>query len=184
MAFTAETGRTQRRSDGTISLKGIRFEIPSRYHHFQRLSVRAAFWDLSQVHLVDPKTGAILCRLFPLDKRKNAQGERAAKGSALDRPAAAVSPAPSSMAPLLQKLIQQYAITGLPPAYLPKQQSNTALMNKKLLSLYSLKFNPFSPEVPTSALWSAPIDRELLLAHRTANRRRRLRPGDRRSRHR
>jgi general secretion pathway protein A len=29
-------------------------------------------------------------------------------------------------------------------------------MNKKLLSLYSLKFNPFSPEVPTSALWSPP----------------------------
>ena len=74
-------------------------------------------------HLTEPKTGAILCRLFPLDKRKNARGERAAKGSALARPTAAVSPAPSSMAPLLQKLIQQYAITGLPPAYLPKQQS-------------------------------------------------------------
>ena len=29
-------------------------------------------------------------------------------------------------------------------------------MKKKLLSLYSLKFNPFSPEVPTSALWSTP----------------------------
>jgi general secretion pathway protein A len=29
-------------------------------------------------------------------------------------------------------------------------------MNKKLLSLYSLKFNPFSAEVPTSALWSTP----------------------------
>src|SRR6266403_1393522 len=29
-------------------------------------------------------------------------------------------------------------------------------MNKKLLSRYSLKFNQFSPEVPTSALWSAP----------------------------
>lgn len=115
----------ERRSDGTIGLKGIRFEIPSRYHHFQRLSVRAAFWDLSQVHLADPKTGAILCRLFPLDKRKNAQGERAAKGSALVRPTAAVSPVLSSMAPLLQKLIQQYAITGLPPAYLPQQQSNT-----------------------------------------------------------
>jgi hypothetical protein len=81
--------------------------------------VRAAFWDLSQVHLVEPKTGAILCRLFPLDKHKNAQGERAAKGAALDRPTA-----PSSMAPLLQKLIQQYALSGLPPAYLPKQQSN------------------------------------------------------------
>ena len=125
MAFTAEEGRTQRRSDGTISLKGIRFEIPSRYNHFQRLSVRTASWDLSQVHLADPKTGAILCRLFPLDKRKNAQGERAAKGFPLDRPAVAVSPAPSSMAPLLQKLIQQYATTGLPPAYLPKHPSNT-----------------------------------------------------------
>jgi putative transposase len=80
---------------------------------------------LSQVHLAEPKTGAILCRLFPLDKKKNAQGERAAKASALDKPAAALSPAPTSMAPLLQKLIQQYAITGLPPAYLPKQQSST-----------------------------------------------------------
>ena len=29
-------------------------------------------------------------------------------------------------------------------------------MNKKLLSLYSLKFNPFSPEVPASALWITP----------------------------
>jgi general secretion pathway protein A len=29
-------------------------------------------------------------------------------------------------------------------------------MNKKLLSLFSLKFNPFSPEVPTSALWLSP----------------------------
>jgi general secretion pathway protein A len=29
-------------------------------------------------------------------------------------------------------------------------------MNKKLLSLYSLKFNPFSPDIPTTALWVAP----------------------------
>jgi general secretion pathway protein A len=29
-------------------------------------------------------------------------------------------------------------------------------MNKKLLSLYSLKFNPFSPDIPTAALWVTP----------------------------
>jgi general secretion pathway protein A len=29
-------------------------------------------------------------------------------------------------------------------------------MNKKLLSLYSLKFNPFSPDIPATALWVAP----------------------------
>lgn len=29
-------------------------------------------------------------------------------------------------------------------------------MNRKLSALYSLKFNPFSPEVPTAALWVSP----------------------------
>ena len=29
-------------------------------------------------------------------------------------------------------------------------------MNKKLLSLYNLKFNPFSPDVPVEALWVPP----------------------------
>jgi len=29
-------------------------------------------------------------------------------------------------------------------------------MNKKLLSLYSLKFNPFSPQIPTAVLWVPP----------------------------
>jgi hypothetical protein len=65
VAFTAEVTRTQRRSDGTISLEGVRFEIPSRYGHLERLSVRFAAWDLSSVYLCDAKTGAILCRLYP-----------------------------------------------------------------------------------------------------------------------
>jgi len=29
-------------------------------------------------------------------------------------------------------------------------------MNKKLLGLYGLKFNPFSPELPASAFWVSP----------------------------
>jgi hypothetical protein len=119
LAFTAEVGRTQRRSDGTISLMGTRFEIPSRYGHFARIGVRTAGWDLSRVYLCEAKSGAILCRLFPVDKQKNAQGGRAAKASLL----APAEPAnPGGMAPLLQKLIAQYATTGLPPAYLPKDE--------------------------------------------------------------
>jgi hypothetical protein len=57
----------------------VRFELPSRYAHFQSVTLRVASWDLSRVYLADPKTGAILCRLFPLDKHKNAQGHRAAR---------------------------------------------------------------------------------------------------------
>jgi transposase InsO family protein len=65
LAFTTEVRRIQRRSDGTLSLEAIRFEVPSRFGHLQELRVRYASWDLSTVYLADPKTGAILCRLYP-----------------------------------------------------------------------------------------------------------------------
>ena len=121
-AFTAEVTRTQRRSDGTISLAGIRFEIPSRYGHLEKLCLRFASWDLSCVYLCERKSGIILCRLYPLDKAKNAEGVRARRSnSATATSGQREAPAPSSsgMAPLLEKIIRQYAITGLPPAYLP-----------------------------------------------------------------
>ena len=117
LAFTQEVQRTQRRSDGTLSLEGLRFEVPSRYAHLEKLSLRYACWDLGAVYLSDLKTGAILCRLYPQDKIKNAQGQRAARGPVVSSPEPAAAP---GMAPLLEKLIQQYAATGLPPAYLPK----------------------------------------------------------------
>jgi hypothetical protein len=120
LAFTAEVLRTQRRSDGTCTLHGIRLEVPSRYSHFGRLHLRSAAWDLSHVYLADPTTGAILCRLYPLDKARNAQGHRAPRQSIVP-PAAAPTP-PSGMAPLLQKILRDYATTGLPPAYLPKDE--------------------------------------------------------------
>jgi len=120
LAFTTEVKRTQRRSDGTLSLEGIRFEIPSRYGHLEQIGVRYASWDLAAVYLCDPKTGAILCPLYPQDKKKNAQGLRAPKTPVLTAPEPASSP---GLAPLLQKIIGQYAATGLPPAYLPKPQN-------------------------------------------------------------
>ena len=121
LAFTAEWTRTLRRSDGTTNLKTVRLEVPSRYGHFQRVTLRAASWDLSHVYLADPKTGVILCRLYPLDKHKNADGRRALKASPTGTPTAPVPP-PSAPAPLLQKLLKDYATTGLPPAYLPKDE--------------------------------------------------------------
>jgi putative transposase len=119
-AFTTEVRRTQRRSDGTLSLEGVRFEVPSRFGHLEELWLRYASWDLSTVYLADPKTGAILGRIYPVDKTKNAQGQRVPRAGAAD---SAPPPAPSGMAPLLQKIIQQYALTGLPPAYLPQTQN-------------------------------------------------------------
>jgi transposase InsO family protein len=120
-AFTARLRRTQRLSDGTISLEGARFEVPSRYRHLKRLCVRYSSWDLTHVYMADERTGRILCRIYPQDKRKNADGRRRRKEPIVQ----ACEPQSTSggIAPLLAKLIGEYAATGLPPAYLPKDET-------------------------------------------------------------
>src|SRR3990172_1915722 len=40
VAFTRRALRTQRRTDGTISVLGVRFEVPSRFRPLPPLSVR------------------------------------------------------------------------------------------------------------------------------------------------
>lgn len=122
-AFRAEVTRTQRRYDGTFSLEGKRFEVPSRYRHLQQLTVRYARWDLSVVDLVDARSGERVCALYPLDKSANASGER----RALEPITALASPPLSTgtMAPLLRKLMADYAATGLPPAYVPLHDEPT-----------------------------------------------------------
>jgi putative transposase len=118
-SFRAEVVRTQRRSDGTLSLMARRFEVPARYCHLQRLHVRYASWDLSTVDLADPRSGQVLCPLYPLDKARNADGQR--RRISPDQPSLTTHelPPPSGMAPLLRQLLADYAATGLPPAYLP-----------------------------------------------------------------
>ena len=131
-AFRLETRRRQRRSDGTISLDGVRFEVPARYRHFQDVSVRYARWDLSRVDLVDPRSGTILAPVYPLDRRANANGQR--RLFELDTPDVAVGNSlhaadePSGkqrsgkeLPPLLKKIVEEYSATGTPPAYLPKR---------------------------------------------------------------
>ena len=127
LAFTVQASRTQRRSDGTISVEGVRFELPSRYRHLRQVSVRYAGWDLSRVYLADERSAQILTRLYPQDKHKNADGRRRRKEALLPSTPEAPSEA---MAPLLRKLIAAYAATGLPPAYLPKETPNNPKEDK------------------------------------------------------
>lgn len=124
IAFCAETSRSQRQSDGTISLVGVRYEIPGRYRHLPRISVRYAGWDLSHVYMVDARTGTRLTRLYPLDKTRNADGlRRTLEPIVPDSPVETVAEPRNDIAPLLRALIEDYAATGLPPAYLPKTTS-------------------------------------------------------------
>lgn len=117
-AFRLQSRRTQRHSDGTIAIKGVRFEVPSPFRHCDRLTVHYARWDLRNVHLVDERTGVLVAPLYPLDRQSNADGRR----RVID-PLAAEFPdtAPQSgLPPLLKQLLAEYSASGLPPAYIPK----------------------------------------------------------------
>lgn len=123
-AFRLQTTRKQRLSDGTISINGIRFEVPSRYRILLRPSIRLARWDLSSVDLVDPRTGEPIVTLFPLDKTKNADRRR--RVIDLDLDISEQTPTdPDDIAPLLRALMETYAATGLPPAFIPKEDYKT-----------------------------------------------------------
>ncbi|MGB5493928.1 MAG: DDE-type integrase/transposase/recombinase [Sedimenticolaceae bacterium] len=120
-AFRLEVKRKQRRSDGTVSLDGQRFELPSRYRHLSEVHLRYARWDLSRVDLVDARSGAILCAVRPLDKAANADALRRRVEPTHPAPSAATN---TGIAPLMKKMIADYAATGLPPAYLPTAEKD------------------------------------------------------------
>jgi putative transposase len=120
-AFRLETQRSQRQSDGTISLEGVRFEIPGRYRHFREVAVRYARWDLGRVDLVDERNGTVLAPIYPLDRSANADGRRApVKPDGADVLPEDSRRETNELPPLLKKILQDYSATGLPPAYLPK----------------------------------------------------------------
>jgi transposase InsO family protein len=135
-AFRLQTTRVQRQSDGTISLQGVRFEIPARFRHFRNVVVRYARWDLRRVDLVDPQSGIILASIYPLDRTANADGRRSAidpdRGPDDDEPdegtRADGTPEDGGpdkpLPPLLKRILDEYSASGTPPAYLPKKPSS------------------------------------------------------------
>ena len=154
LAFTRTDHRMQRKSDGTVVIEGRRFEIPNRYRHLSRIEVRYAGWDLGLVHLVDEHTGKALSRLYPQDKTENASGlrrsldpvsPRAHRRQAGDRHRAAARPA--------DRPAGRHRTAA---ALSPQGRARRRHVNKKLLALYGLKWNPFAPDVPVEALHATP----------------------------
>lgn len=122
LAFSAQVTRKQRKSDGTVSLDGIRFEIPGRLRTLEKVTIRYRSWNLTSASVVDPRTKAELAHIFPIDKHRNATGFR----RMFDEIGIANYPDKiedsERVAPLLEKMLADYAATGLPPAYVPKDE--------------------------------------------------------------
>jgi hypothetical protein len=71
--------------------------------------------------LVDPDTDAPLARLLPQDKVENASGMRRIINQQ-NTAAPVVNSTDDPLPALLRKWLADYAATGLPPAYLPKEE--------------------------------------------------------------
>lgn len=128
-AFRQIVFRRLRRSDGTLSLAGKRYEVPDRYRHLERPLLAYARWDLTQVELLDPHTRQPLCPLYPLDKLAHADGQRRRREAIADTPEThAARASTGELPPLLRKILADFAATGMPPAYLPTadEQENPA----------------------------------------------------------
>ena len=120
LAFRRDVQRRQRQSDGTISLDGVRFEIPSRYRHFRDVVVRYPRWDLSLVDLVDPRRAPSWRDSFPWivpPMRTVAPPLEPQPGRS--RPASHGNHLPNCHR-CCGKSWPRISATGLPPAYLPK----------------------------------------------------------------
>ena len=120
LAFTRQITRIPRRGDATVVVEGIRYELPPRFGHLHKVTLRSPSWDKSQMSLVDPKTGGPIARLLPQDKAQNASGLRRAIEPHVTASTDDLQNKP--MPALLQKWLADYAATGLPPAYLPKEE--------------------------------------------------------------
>ena len=151
LAFTRRIRRTPRRSDATVVVDGVRYELPVRFAHLPSVILRAPGWDKSQMTLGRPEY-------------RRSSGTPAASGQGQKR---------LGHAPYHQfrknQLSNQTTIpcqpccgSGLPIMPLPDclrlicQRRNSAMNNTDIRSLYGLKYNPFLPDVPPESLFKIP----------------------------
>lgn len=116
--FTRRITRSQRQSDGSVTVDGVRFEVPSRLRHIPRLTLQYASWDLSRAVIVDPDSGSHLATVLPLDKERNSDSRRRSMEPVTPEPVAARK---GEFPALIKKWLAEYAATGMPFAYLPSQ---------------------------------------------------------------
>lgn len=74
--FRMQTTRTVRSTDATITLDGVRFQLPQCYAHMKTLLLRYARWDLGEAEILCPDTHKSLCTIHPLNKLTNSLGAR------------------------------------------------------------------------------------------------------------
>lgn len=117
--FRKTENRKVRNSDGTISVGGLRFEIPSCFRHLRNITVQYADWDLSNVSLIERESMKILGSIYPIDKLRNANGLRKIKEV---EPLIEEKDRPDEPAQLMKEILKQFYASGFPLPYIPKDE--------------------------------------------------------------
>jgi putative transposase len=123
-AFALRVTRSQRQTDGTVALDGVRFQVPQCYRHLESLKLSYARWDLSWAHILCPDTNGILARIQPVPLERNARGIRHAVADAatVEQTAfehEAPSDEASNLPPLLARCLDEYAKLFPHAGYMP-----------------------------------------------------------------
>jgi len=94
--------------------------------------VRFQSWDLSMAYLMDPRTGVMLSHIYPLDKTSNASKSRRALDpldGAMEIPKSGIATIRpdehDKLPPLLREHLSNFAATGMPAPYIPKDEHLT-----------------------------------------------------------
>ncbi len=120
-AFTTQVTRIQRRSDGTVQVDGIRFEVPARFRHIPKLVLRYQSWNRSMMFIIDEKNETLLATIYPVDKQKNATGERRCLETVISQnDFISDNPIP----PLLKNFLEDFSATGMPASYIPQREKH------------------------------------------------------------
>jgi hypothetical protein len=132
-SFRMRIKRTVRKTDGTITLDGTRFELPQCYIHMDEVTLRYARWDLGEAEILCPDTFKPLCTVFPLNKLKNSLGLRQSDPKRAETLAPDValhsgevlSLSTDTLPPLLARCLEKHAQENRLQGYLPLSNENT-----------------------------------------------------------
>jgi len=130
-SFRMRTTRNVRKTDGTITLEGVRFEIPQCVRHMDQLTLRYARWDLGEAEILCPTTFKSLFTILPLNQLSNSNGARKEVGIILEKDnnetekeSTFLDLSTDSLPPLLARCLQKHAEQFPMSGYLSLEKRN------------------------------------------------------------
>ena len=115
-AFRISITRKQRMTDHTLTIDGVRYQVPQAYWGQVDIRVAYARWDLSSVDILNDETGRPIATMRPVDKLRNATLPRQAIAAMRDN-------IEIVLPPLLREQYIKSKTAGEKSLYIPKDEN-------------------------------------------------------------